>query len=444
MARIFEDDKSVMKNRKIKVVWVCHFSNEKVRSHIRFSTLYYKRFFLLFKRKFRIKWQDFAIWNTNAIREFEKYDDIDLTVIFPHLGIKGKKQSFSINGINYICFRSEEDYLFPFLRNKLFHTFEKEYSHNRKLISSEISKIEPDIIQIIGAENPYYSVAALDFPSNIPSIVALQTFLSKPDFFRNYYIDKNEYEYKSSLEKEILKKCSVVFGGNPNTLNMVKEIVSPDIITRVNPLAVGVDVDDCPCEKEYDFVYFAANISKACDYAIEAFALANKQHPGLTLNVSGSYQADFKARLEARLQELGILEQVYFTGPKASHDDVLSQIKKSRFALLPLKVDLISGTIREAMACGLPVVTTITPATPKLNEDRESVLLSEKGDYQAMADNMLRLVSDEKYASQIRDNAIKTVQERYSNDTFMQLWRKAYHEIVENTKNGTPFSKEIL
>lgn len=433
-----------MKNRIIKVVWVCHFSDAKVRSHIRFSTLYYKRFFYLFKRKLRIKWQDFAVWNTNAIREFEKYDDIDLTVIFPHFGIKGKKQTFRINGINYICFRSEDDYFFPYLRNKFFHYFEKKYTHNRTLISSEISIINPDIIQIVGAENPYYSVAALDSPSNIPSIVALQTFMSTPDFFRNYHVDKNEYEYRSSLEKKILRKCSVVFGGNPNTLNMVREIVSPDIIIRVNPLAVGVDVDDCPCEKEYDFVYFAANINKACDYAIEAFVLASEKHPNLTLNVSGCYTHDYKAQLDKRLLELGIQEKVFFTGPKATHDEVISQIKKSRFALLPLKVDLISGTIREAMACGLPVVTTITPATPKLNSDRESVLLSEKGDFQAMADNMTRLVEDDHLANNLKENAKMTVRERYSNEHFMQKWHDAYFEIIENFKSGTPFSSDII
>lgn len=433
-----------MKNKKIKVVWICHFSDEEVRSQIRFSPLYYKRFLYLFKREHRYKWQDFAVWNSNAIREFEKYDDIDLTVIFPHFGIKGKKQSFCVNGINYICFRSEDDYFFHYLRNKLLRKFEKEYVQNRKLISSEIAKINPDIVHIIGAENPYYSIAALDIPDNIPSIVSTQTLMSLPNFLKNYPISKSSYEYRSKLEQQILKQCNYVATVAERSQKFIRENINPNAIFLQMPLALGVDIDVSCEEKEFDFVYFAANISKACDYAIEAFALARKKHLGLTLNVSGSYQADYKARLEARLQELGILEQVHFTGPKASHDDVLAQIKKSRFALLPLKVDLISGTIREAMACGLPVVSTITPATPTLNEERESVLLSEKGDYQAMADNMIRLVEDDSFALQIRNNAIETIREKYSNESFMLIWRKTYHEIVEKTKNGTPFSKEIV
>ena len=46
------------------------------------------------------------------------------------------------------------------------------------------------------------------------------------------------------------------------------------------------------------------------------------------------------------------------------------------------------------MAYGLPVITTITPGTPKLNDNRESVLLSPIGNHQAMADNMIKLLEN--------------------------------------------------
>lgn len=429
---------------KIKVVWITHFSNKEIRSHIKFDRLYYKRTLkkILLRKDYIIG--DFAVWNTSAIRQFEKFDDIDLTIVFPHRGIRPKVQRFDINGIHYIAFRSEDDYLCQVLKKKLFKRISSHFKKNRNIIASFIADVQPDIVHIIGAEIPYYSIAALDIPNEIPSVVTLQTLMSDPNFFTNYPISKGEYEFRSDLEKQIIRKCCFIGSSIEYFKSITWRLIKKDAVFLNLSLAVGVDVDESPSEKEYDFVYFAANISKACDFAIEAFALANKHHPGITLNVSGSYQSEYKAKLELRLEELGIQGQVFFTGPKVTHEDVIKQIKKSRYALLPLKVDLISGTIREAMACGLPVVTTITPATPSLNKDRESVLLSEKGDFQAMADNMIRLVENESYASQIRINAIKTIKERYSNECFMQKWRKAYHEIVENSKNGTPFSEEIV
>ena len=86
------------------------------------------------------------------------------------------------------------------------------------------------------------------------------------------------------------------------------------------------------------------------------------------------------------------------------------------------------------MANGLPVVTTITPATPRLNETRESVLLSEKGDFQAMADNMCRLLEEEGLADTLRNNAAVELQERYSNESAMKQWRENYYKVIEAWK----------
>ena len=93
---------------------------------------------------------------------------------------------------------------------------------------------------------------------------------------------------------------------------------------------------------------------------------------------------------------------------------------------------MISGTIREAMACGLPVVTTRTPETPSLNKDRESVLISDMGDFKGMADNMIRLVDDNIFAEQIRKNGIQTVRMRYHNAKFMSDLKDTYYSVLSN------------
>jgi glycosyltransferase involved in cell wall biosynthesis len=134
------------------------------------------------------------------------------------------------------------------------------------------------------------------------------------------------------------------------------------------------------------------------------------------------------------MKVLGLGNEVDFTGKLPSYNDVIAEVRKAQFALLPLKVDLISGTIREAMANGLPVVTSKTPDTPKLNEARESVLLSDIGDFNAMADNMMKLLSDQNFAQLFRENGAKTVFERYSNKALMLEWRDCYHAILKNER----------
>ena len=210
------------------------------------------------------------------------------------------------------------------------------------------------------------------------------------------------------------------------------------------PLALGENVNSSVCEKQYTFVYFAKEIEKAADWAIEAFAIANKKHPETTMRIVGGCGTEFKKQLDNRITDLNIADKVTFSGSLPTHDDVINEVRKASFAVLPLKIDLISGTVREAMANGLPTATTITPATPSLNEKRESVMLSEKGDFKAMANNLCQLLENDDIASKIKTNAFKTIKEKYDNESIVRLWHNAYYAVLKNNEDGTPIPDTIL
>lgn len=433
-----------MKDKKLKVIWICHFSDSKTRAHIKFSPFYYVWVIKKLLGREIGNWEDKAVWISNAINEFEKFDNISLTIIFPHKGIVGTLQEFSINGIKYKCFRSEDDNLFSLIKKRYFDRWNNKYRKNRELIRRIINEESPDIVHLIGAENPYYSMSFLDVPNELPTVVSLQTLMSDPLFSNNYPISKREYEYRTSIEKDIIKKSTYIACPLAPYIYRIKKDIKDNAIFLNMPLAIGENVDDTYSEKIYDFVYFAASIDKAADVAIEAFALVVRKNRNLRLNLSGYCPASYKVLLDKRIEELNIKDSVIFSGPQPTHDAVIKQIKKSRFALIPLKVDLISGTIREAMACGLPVISTITPMTPELNDTRESILLSEKGDIKAMAQNMEKVLCDENLATVLSCNAKKTIKEKYSNMAIVANWRKGYYEIMDNFFRGSSFSSDIF
>lgn len=413
-------------NNKLKVVWICHLSNDKLRKSLSFDKT---SLLALLRRIFnRYKFIDFAQWNTNAIIEFEKYNDIELHVISPHSKILHKTQDFIINGVNYHIFRSETESLFWLVFNRIFNktTFRK----NSKIINDIINNVKPDIIHLIGAENPYYGEAILHIDNHVPLIVSLQTLLKDPIVLNNYPQFKNKQAYRVVTESKIIEKVDYIGTKIEHFRNIIKKEINSNAKFLDISLAVGEDITISDYKKEYDFVYFAANISKAVDWALEAFVIAKQKYPNITLHVVGGYNSDFMSNIKNRMKELGLGNEVDFSGLMPTHDDVIDEVRKARFALLPIKSDLITGTIREAMSNGLPVVTTITPATPELNAMRESILLSEKGDFKAMADNMCKLLFDAGYAKQLQQNAAQTVYERYSNETAMKEWREVYYEIL--------------
>ena len=281
-------------------------------------------------------------------------------------------------------------------------------------------------------------------PKDKPLLVSLQTLMSVPGFLENYPINKETYEYRSSIERKVLERADYI--GTKTESH--KEFIIKEIDNNANilhlRLALGVDsIIDNSIKKVYDFVYFANNINKAFDDALECFAIAKKKHKHITMNVIGSYDEDYIQRINNRIKELGITGSITFEGRLATHHDVMLGIQKSRFALLPLKVDLISGTIREAMIHGLPTLSTITPATPNLNAKRESILLSEIGDYISMANNMCKLLENDEFAQELGNNGIRTIEETFNNNKFMEEWRKAYYQIIENFHNNIPFTEDI-
>ena len=419
-------------SKKIKVIWICNFSNSTVRKAVQVRKLYYARIISWLFHKPFVRWNDYGAWITNGINEFEKLtDQVELTVIFPFFGQRGSVHHFTINGINYYSFRPQDDSLIGFLLSRTRGSKTKRFDKNSSVIKDIVDNINPDILHYIGVEKPIYASSALIMPRHIAQIAQLQTLLSDPDIIKNY----PQYEPYIPIEKEILINADYIGTRIQRFEDIIINEIKPTARFIHTSLAVREVVKESSEECLFDFVYFSANINKAADLAIEAFAIAVKAKPEISLDIVGGYTPDYKAELEKRIEELGIQGSVTFEGSLPTHDDVINQIRKSRFALLPLKTDIVSSTIREALSNSIPVVTTITPGTPKLNEKEQCVLLSETGDHQAMANNMLRLLNERDLAATLATNGRKIMEREDSNFKLMVEWVETYKNIISNLEN---------
>ena len=437
---------NMAEKERIKVVWLCHFSNAFVHEKL---DLQYNQLIGLVKRfahkPVSTDVTEFANWITNGIREFEKIEDVELHIVSPYPHLKCKIHEFDANGVYYHFFLSEENLLPTFLYRRLFKPSFYRYSHNCRLISSIIDRIRPNVVHLFGAENPEYGLGFFSIPDEIVTILQLQTLLNDPDMQKNYPKNDIIYSYKSKVEKSLIQKADYL--GTPAL--KYRQIILSNIRKDAVILNIGLALKDpivtTSNDKQYDFVYFAVNINKAADLALEAFGLAFQHNHEITLDIIGGYDPDYKQRLDAIIEKYGMKDVVTFEGRLPSHDDVLRQIRKSRFALLPLKIDLTSGTIREAMSNGLPVVTTDTGelGTQKLNLMRKNVLISPIGDHQALANNMLQLVDDEQLADTLRQNSYETRSEARSNSETVRRYIDAYKACIENKRNNKPLPKEV-
>ena len=145
----------------MKIVWLCHFSNEKVQEIL----------------KPRKKIGEMASWIFSLIDLFEGLSSIELHVVSPHEYIKSDS-NFELNGIYYHFFNAH----IPFLGRHWPVIFKFDYwtdfFFNKTKIRKIINRINPDLIHLHGAENAYYSSSIIQFKDKYPILVTIQGFVS--------------------------------------------------------------------------------------------------------------------------------------------------------------------------------------------------------------------------------------------------------------------------
>src|SRR5690606_25191876 len=126
---------------------------------------------------------------------------------------------------------------------KLFKQTSSVYKGNRKIVKGLIKKIDPDLIHLFGAENPDYSISALDIDvSKIPFVVSLQTLMSDPDFKAKYPISLVEYQHRSEIEREILKKTKYIGSSVAMYRNLIWESINPNVLFLNTSLALAESI----------------------------------------------------------------------------------------------------------------------------------------------------------------------------------------------------------
>ncbi len=136
---------------------------------------------------------------------------------------------------------------------------------------------------------------------------------------------------------------------------------------------------------------------------------------------------------------------VSFTPFFAEQNDLFQHLQQARFAVLPCKVDHISGTQLQSMRFGLPVVCYKTTGTPDFNKEKECVLIAEKDNVEELADKMLVLMNNHQKADELRQNAldyIRDMDERSLKN--MDRLVDNFKSIIDNYYKGIDIPKEQL
>jgi glycosyltransferase involved in cell wall biosynthesis len=137
-----------------------------------------------------------------------------------------------------------------------------------------------------------------------------------------------------------------------------------------------------------------------------------------------------REQLEAQARELGIRNQVRFLGLRTDIPEVLGAmdvfVLSSDFEGNPLSV-------MEAMASGLPIVSTAVGGIPDLVEDRKEGMLVRAGDVNDLASSMTLLMREEETRRGFGRAAALRAREQFDVSKMVEAYEEVYDEMVQGS-----------
>ncbi|MFM9987644.1 N-acetyl-alpha-D-glucosaminyl L-malate synthase BshA [Flavobacterium sp.] len=140
-----------------------------------------------------------------------------------------------------------------------------------------------------------------------------------------------------------------------------------------------------------------------------------------------------KAKAEKLCEKLGITDKVIFFGNSNEINQILTL---TDLFLLPSETESFGLAALEAMACSVPVISSNSGGLPEVNIHGVSGYLSNIGDIKEMAENAIKIISDEGNLNLFKKKALE-VAKQFSVEKIVPLYEKLYLEAIEESKTKT-------
>jgi glycosyltransferase involved in cell wall biosynthesis len=158
---------------------------------------------------------------------------------------------------------------------------------------------------------------------------------------------------------------------------------------------------------------------------VRAFALVKKQYPEAQLCLVGN--GPLQGEIEELTKQLGLAD-VEFAGP-IPREQIGRYYEQNDIFINASWLDNMPVSILEAFASGTPVVTTAPKGIRYLVEHEHTGLLCEPGDWNTLANNVVRLLREPELALQLARNAHEASQ-RCRWEAIREQWLEIYRSMI--------------
>jgi glycosyltransferase involved in cell wall biosynthesis len=249
-------------------------------------------------------------------------------------------------------------------------------------------------------------------------------FLRTVDRLTKRWVDKYIVQTPAA-KKELMEKLRLPeekFEIIPNSLDFDEYTFPLDIKAKKRELGIPAKNINIVC---------VSNLrrGKGHEYLLEAFEQLFQNHKNISLLIVGD--GEKKEELRSQVTRYTSKNNIYFLGRR---NDVKEILHISDIFVLPTLAEGMSNAIMEAMASGLPVITTDIPENRKLVQNNSSGILVPPENSKVLADAIKLIINDQLLRESLGEKARKTAEEKFDINSILGKIKTLYISQLSETK----------
>lgn len=359
----------------------------------------------------------------------------DISVLTSRQGSESPQVQGNVHQLLYFNTLSNVDKLAisdPFQACKRYYQFQWAYKSrkNYEITRELLATIQPDLVFIWNMRYIGLTpvLAAQDF--GIPAVFSIGDYWllslkselwDDPNYLKKKFRalvtglgDFSRLDLRHLLPiSKVLKNAYIENGFPAENLHVISRGIQSKLILPTK--ALGKLPRDCNGNVKLLFVG-RIEPDKAPDVAINALDRLRTEYGrgDIKLDIVGQGSSGYISSLENLVSELKLEKNVRFLG-WLEHSAVLDLYSDYDALLFPSRwVEPLGGTVLEAMARGLPVISSRRGGPLEIINDRENGFLVPVDDPAAFALAIMQLLQSDDLTQKIRMAGIKTINERYT------------------------------
>lgn len=265
---------------------------------------------------------------------------------------------------------------------------------------------------------------------NLPMVTTLHgtdiTLVGNHPFYKpavTFSINKSDYvtSVSQSLKDDTLKLFKI-----KNKIKVIPNFIELDKVVKDPAAPCHRSVMANENERIITHISNFRKVKRIPDI-IKIFYHIQKEMPAKLMMVGDGPE---KENAEQLCQELGILDKVIFFGNSNEIDKILLL---TDLFLLPSETESFGLAALEAMACGVPVISSNSGGLPEVNFDGVSGYLSNVGNVEEMAANAIKILKDDKVLKEFKNNALE-VAKKFDIKNILPKYEALYQKAIDDYK----------